>query len=415
MAKSKRPAATDDNGVSNKHPRESATRAHERGIRFVKFLTAAVTPFHAAHYGSQVLEEAGFTRLQENETWSGKLAAGGKYFYTRCDSTLVAFAVGKKYAAGGGFKIVGAHTDSPALKAKPLTLHGSGAAEGLTQVSVVTYGGGLWHTWFDRDLGIGGLVLSRDPTGGVQKHITAISQPILRVPTLCIHLQTAEERSTFAPNKESHLAPVLCMAAKRQLESTGGDGAGGKSRGAESDQPVGPSFAAKQESELMRLLSESIGKDPKDIVSFDLTLFDVQAPSLGGTHQEFVLGGRLDNLASCFVCLEALVDAAADMDANDGDVSCIALFDHEEVGSDSVQGAGGPVMEEALNRVAEAFGAPAESEVAKIGLRKSFIVSLDNAHAVHPNYRVRADRPRVALRPCADLFSFCACCARPRH
>jgi len=119
----------------------------------------------------------------------------------------------------------------------------------------------------------------------------------------------------------------------------------------------------------------------------DLSLFDANPPALGGSHSEFVFGGRLDNLASSFVALEALINAAGALRADDPDICCIALFDHEEVGSSSTSGAGGPVMKEAISRIAEAFGGVPESEAVRIGAQRSFILSLDNAHAVHPNYR----------------------------
>lgn len=367
---------------------EDATR--ERALRFVNFLTAAVTPFHAVSEGSRMLEAAGYVGLEESTAWAGLIEPGGKYYYTRCDSTLVAFAVGGRYAAGGPIKVVGAHTDSPALKTKPLTRFGSGATEGLTQLAVVTYGGGLWHTWFDRDLGIGGLVLLRKPDGSLQKRLVAIRAPVLRIPSLCIHLQTAAEREAFAPNKETHLVPILCAPAPEPAASAAAGGGGGGAAGCSAAEPADP-FAAAQEPELLALLAAELGVPPSEIASMDLTLFDAQPPQLTGARREFVSGGRLDNLASTFVALEALIDGSAPelLSAEEG-VNCVALFDHEEVGSASAAGAGGPVMEEAMSRVGEALGVPPKSELALRCLRRSFLLSLDNAHAVHPNYRVGA-------------------------
>ena len=373
----------------NARPADSDGGARERALRFVNFLTAAVTPFHAVAIGSQMLERAGFVALDESAQWAGAITPGGKYFYTRSDSTLVAFAVGSKYAAGGPFKVVGAHTDSPALKAKPLTK--SSAAEGLTQLAVCTYGGGLWHTWFDRDLGIGGLVLVRSADGALEKRLVAIHAPVLRVPSLCIHLQTAAERESFAPNKETHLIPVLCAAP---APPSAGAGAGA---GASEDAP--DPFSAAQEPELLALLAEQLRVPAASIASHDLTLFDAQPPALAGARGEFVSGGRLDNLASTFVALEALIDACADgrLDDERG-VRCVALFDHEEVGSASATGAGGPVMEEAISRVGEALGVLPKGELALRSLRASFLISLDNAHAVHPNYRVSSRAMARAAR-----------------
>ncbi|KAJ1632184.1 peptidase M18, partial [Pavlovales sp. CCMP2436] len=291
------------------------------------FLTAAVTPYHAVAVGSALLEKAGYVQLDDASTWASAIKPGGRYFYTRCDSTLVAFAVGGKYAAGGPFRMVGAHTDSPALKAKPLTKFGSGPTEGvLTQLSISTYGGGLWHTWFDRDLGIGGLVILRKPDGSLEKRLVAIREPVLRVPTLCIHLQSAAERDSFAPNKETHLVPVLCMAPGPATATS-------KDKEDEAAASADP-FASAQEPELWNLLAQRLGVEPGHIASHDLTLFDAQPPALTGARSEFVCGGRLDNLASSFVALEALADCSADAQLAESEaICCVALFDHEEVGA----------------------------------------------------------------------------------
>jgi aspartyl aminopeptidase len=376
-----------------------ADASRERALRFVNFLTAAVTPFHAVAIGSTMLERAGFVRLDEARPWGGgAIAPAGKYFYTRADSTLVAFAVGGRYAPGGGFKVVGAHTDSPALKTKPLSKFGDGATEGCAQLSVQCYGGGLWHTWFDRDLGIGGLVLARGADGALSKRLVALHEPVLRVPSLAIHLQTAAEREAFAPNKETHLVPVLCLAT-----ATGGSGGGGGARAAAAAGEGSDPFGGAQEPELLRLIADRLGLAPAQIAAMDLTLFDCQPPALTGARGEFVCGGRLDNLASCFVALEALIDASAAAIASDPDVSVVALFDHEEVGSDSAAGAGGPVMAEAIARVGEALGVPAGGELKLRSLRSSFLISLDNAHAVHPNYRVSGVALRVVALRCVAL------------
>lgn len=159
-----------------------AAFAHE----FVAFLNAAWTPFHATAEGAKLLEAAGYEHIAETESWDGKLRPGGKYFFTRNGSAIVAFAVGGAYKPGGGFNIIGAHTDSPCPRLKPIS---KSSAHGYLQVGVAPYGGGLWHTWFDRDLTVAGRALVRDPRDGSVRHrLVRIDRPIMRIPTLAIHL-----------------------------------------------------------------------------------------------------------------------------------------------------------------------------------------------------------------------------------
>ena len=140
----------------------------------------------------------------------------GKYYFTRNGSTIVAFTVGGKFIPGNGFKMIGAHTDSPNLKLKPRSKK---SANGLIQLNVETYGGGLWHTWFDRDLSIAGRIIIRNPNDDnkFETRILKIDRPILRVPNLCIHLRTPEERDAFKVNKEDHLVPILCDEIEKSL------------------------------------------------------------------------------------------------------------------------------------------------------------------------------------------------------
>ena len=298
------------------------------------FLSNSPDPYHACANMISRLEEVGFTRLSKREKFAGRLEPGGKYYYTCNKTTLVAFAVGAKYKSGNGFKIIGGHTDSPNLKVKPRSKR---SASGCVQLGVECYGGGLWHTWFDRDLGISGRVLVRtkseeDEKESIVQRFVKIDKPVARVSTLCIHLQTAEERRAFKVNKEEHMTPilgtqpaadVLAEGAKAQL--TGSDA-----------QDV---WAKEQEPLLLDLLASELGIDKKDIADFELNLFDVQPASLGGIKSEFLNSARLDNLATCFVASEALAQySESGALENDEDISLIALYDHEEIGSQSAQG-----------------------------------------------------------------------------
>jgi aspartyl aminopeptidase len=246
---------------------------------------------------------------------------------------LVAFAVGQGYQPGqGGFKVIGGHTDSPNLKVKPRSKRSAKSAASI-QIGAECYGGGLWHTWFDRDLGISGRVFCRSSDGIIQQRLLKIDRAILRIPNLAIHLQTADERKAFAINKEDHLSPILAMAAQKAL---GGDS---EDSGDESEdkKEAKDGWTEYQEPLLLQLLAAELDVDVADIVDFELNLFDMQQASLGGVHSEFIHSARLDNLASCYLALQALLECVQEEDflANDKDINMIVLYDHEEVGSSS--------------------------------------------------------------------------------
>ena len=221
---------------------------------------------------------------------------------------------------------IAGHTDSPNLKVKP---NSKSSGSGYTTLAVECYGGGLWHTWLDRDLSISGRVLVRtvDDDGKekvVQKFIK-IDKPIARVSSLCIHLQSGEERKALAVNKETHLIPILGTAeimlvdgVKKQL--TGGD-----------SEDV---WKSKQDPYLLDLIAKNLDITVNAIADFELNLFDTQPACLGGMKDEFLYSARLDNLATCFVAIEALVEhTTSDTFESDPDISMVCLFDHEEVGS----------------------------------------------------------------------------------
>jgi aspartyl aminopeptidase len=402
-------------------PAESRTRA----LDLIAFCDAAWTPYHAVAESARRLSAAGFQHIRERDAWAGLVKPGGRYFFTRNSSTLVAFAVGKKYSAGGPFWMVGAHTDSPCLKLKPVTRMAggdaaTGAARGSVQINVETYGGGSWCTWFDRDLGLAGRVLVRGKEGGggngssrgggdqqqLEQRLVRVSKPILRIPMLAIHLQRGLNTEGFKPNLQTHLQPVIATAVKAQLAqaSKGGNGAAPAAASAGSS-------ADKHPPALLQLLCDALAQqegassfDPDRIVDFELHVCDVQPGSLGGVYDEFVNSGRLDNLASCHAAVEALVASSGGTEGeasleDETAVRAIALFDHEEVGSESAQGAGGPVMRDAITRLARALagggGGGGENasadDAAERALRGSFLVSADMAHALHPNYSDKHD------------------------
>jgi aspartyl aminopeptidase len=157
------------------------------------FLDRSPDPFHCVQTSVERLLSDGFVELRDDKPYTGNIKPGGKYFFTKNKSSLVAFAVGEKYQPGNGFKVIGGHSDSPNLKVKPRSKRSS-SVQGYHQIGVECYGGGLWHTWFDRDLGISGRILVREDDGTVSQKLVKIDRPILRIPNLAIHLQTQKER-----------------------------------------------------------------------------------------------------------------------------------------------------------------------------------------------------------------------------
>ncbi|XP_038999364.1 probable aspartyl aminopeptidase [Hibiscus syriacus] len=340
---------------------------------FIGFLNASPTAFHAVDEAKKRLQEIGYEQVLEREDWM--LEAGKRYFFTRNYSTIVAFAIGKKYVAGNGFHIVGAHTDSPCLKLKPVS---EVKKAGFLEVGVQTYGGGLWHTWFDRDLTVAGRVMIREEKGGSVSYshrLVRIEEPIMRIPTLAIHLDRGVNDG-FKVNTQSHLVPVLATSIKAELNKE-------VSVNGPTDKTMNKS---RHHALLLQIIADKLGCQPDQICDFELQTCDTQPSIVAGAAKEFIFSGRLDNLCMSFCSLKALIDATyseSDLE-NESGVRMVALFDHEEVGSNSAQGAGSPAMLDALSRITNSFDS--DSKMLKKAIQRSFLVSADMAHALHPNY-----------------------------
>ncbi|KAJ7544885.1 hypothetical protein O6H91_09G097500 [Diphasiastrum complanatum] len=386
------------------HGKDRCVEEVARGL--LEFLNASPTPFHAVKESQKRLLAAGYTYLSEREDWN--VQPGGKYFFTRNFSTIVAFAIGKRFNAGNGFIIVGAHTDSPCLKLKPISKVSRG---GFLEVGVQTYGGGLWHTWFDRDLTAAGRVIIKHENGdegiGYSHELVNIKEPILRIPTLAIHLDRDVKEQGFKFNTQNQLIPVLATSIKAELNrptpvatSIEADGAfltKGQDKGINQADKVRAAKGDDLESGrhhpvLLQLLADELGCQPGEICDFELQVCDTQPSLLGGAFKEFIYSGRLDNLCMSFCSLKALIDASclASLEEEVG-VRMVALFDHEEVGSNSAQGAGSPIMFDALKRITMSIRAGPSQGLYEKAIQQSFLVSADMAHCLHPNYLDKHD------------------------
>ncbi|KAF3787311.1 putative aspartyl aminopeptidase [Nymphaea thermarum] len=340
--------------------------------KLLDFLNESWTQFHATAEAKRQLLAAGFHLLDENDEW--EIKPGGRYFFTRNMSCLVAFAVGEKYSLGSGFHVIAAHTDSPCLKLKPVSAL---SKAGYDMVNVQTYGGGLWHTWFDRDLSVAGRAILRADDGSFVHKLVKVKRPILRVPTLAIHLDRTVNTEGFKPNLETHLIPLLSTKPEDETPL--------KHEGKCSF----PSAKNVHHPVLLQILSEEMGCTVDQIMEIELNLCDTQPSCLGGAHNEFIYSGRLDNLASSFCALRALIDSCNSLESllNEPSIRMVALFDNEEVGSGSVQGAGAPTMFQAMKRIIDCVGHDYVGEgTFERAVRQSFLVSADMAHGVHPNF-----------------------------
>ena len=373
---------------AKKQKQEAPSAGAPRVGAFVNYLNAAISNFHCVAEIKRILTAAGFSELDTSKAWA--LSKGGKYFFTKAGTAIVAFAVGGKYDPDtSGAIIVGAHTDSPCLKLKPVSKLEKSES---VLLGVVGYGGGLWHTWFDRDLSVAGRVLVKGSDGKTTAKLVKIPKPIARISNLAIHLLTADERSSqgFKPSLQNHAPPILATTLQKALwETTVPPSAAGTKNGGAS-----PQASARNHPLLIKLIADELKVDAAAIEDFELQLIDMQPACVGGALDEFVYSGRLDNQCSCFQGIAALVESIPSL-ASDSSVRCVALFDHEEVGSCSAMGAEGPLMNDTLNRISAGLAAGSPSASADPNAAafraRSFHLSTDMAHAVHPNYSDRHD------------------------
>ncbi|EED35225.1 conserved hypothetical protein [Luminiphilus syltensis NOR5-1B] len=312
------------------------------------FLNEATTPFHAVDAMAWRLAAAGFTELDNLN--SRDIEAGRGYFTIRNNSSIIAFRAGRAPLSAGA-RLIGAHTDSPNLSIKPNPLK---IRHGFVQLGVDVYGGALLNPWFDRDLSIAGRVNFVDQHGVLQDALIDFGRAVATIPSLAIHLDR-EANQNRSVNPQKDILPVLLNADKSDGQIT-----------------------------LQALLSEQLRIQYPEyedlrIIDFELSLYDVQKAAVIGLNEEFIASARLDNLLSCFVGMKALIDAEPH------GWSFLVCTDHEEVGSSSAIGAQGPFLIDVLHALSN-------SDDENRSLRQhSWLLSVDNAHGIHPNFSDRHD------------------------
>ncbi|MFT7621067.1 MAG: aspartyl aminopeptidase [Myxococcota bacterium] len=316
------------------------------------YIWASPSPFHCVEESARRLTAAGFVPLLEGGD-PQNVTPGSTGFLIR-GGTLVAWRAGTDSPAVAGFRMLGAHTDSPNLRIKPRPEY---LAEGYVQWGIEPYGGVLLATWTDRDLGLSGRVTVRTDQG-LKTHLFRDDRPLARVTNLAIHLNRKVNDEGLKLNKQTHLPPLVAQVP--ELE--------------------GPGL-------LLGLLASTLNVQADDILGWDLGLHDVQKPTVGGLNEDFVFAPRLDNQGSCYTALQALIQQTEPT----AHTQVVALFDHEEVGSGSDRGAASTLLRNLLVRLERdhTISAPGGIERA---VANSFMVSADMAHGVHPNYADKHDK-----------------------
>lgn len=320
--------------------------ARQRAQALLDFIDASPSPWHAVETVAAQLKSHGFHPLCESAPW--QLQPGGKYFVVRDGGSIIAFVLGQQALADSGLRIIGAHTDSPGLRLKPKAAYGT---EGLAQLGVEVYGGPILATFTDRDLSLAGRVSVRTASGDIQTQLIKLDQPIARLPNLAIHMNREVNEKGLLLNKQTGLPLIFGHAANTESATT----------------------------LLNATLAKQLTIENCEILSWDLALYDVQTGSFWGLDQEFLADSQLDNLASCHAALEALMTT----DQPQSTLIC-ALFDHEEVGSESATGAGGSFLLDLIERLCHTQKISNEDKLRAFS--QSFFISADMAHAFHPNH-----------------------------
>lgn len=320
----------------------------EKLLELLKKGTSAVMVVREAE---KQLKEAGFEELRFSDTWG--LTEGGKYYMKHHDTTLLAFTVAEQIECKEGFRIAAAHTDFPCLRIKP---NPDIVTNGYAQVNVEVYGGAILNTWLDRPLSISGrMAVKSDDVMHPDIHYISMEKPFMTIPNLAIHMNRDVNKGVEL-NRQTDMLPIAGLLEEELNEKHA----------------------------FLNFLAKETGVKPEDILDYELWVYCMQEPVILGMEEEFLLSPRLDNLTS----VQALLTGVIEGKRKSG-INVIALFDHEEIGSRTKQGAGSMLLLDVLEKICDSFGKTIVQT--KGSLYESFLLSVDVAHGLHPNKTGKMD------------------------
>ena len=329
--------------------------------KLFSFIEHSCSPFHAVSSMETNLIQNGFTKLHEDLRWSTE--PGGRYFVLR-NGALAAFTLGRKTTLSSGFRIIGAHTDSPCFQIKP---NPRKKTEPYVMLGIEKYGGPILSTWLDRELSLAGRVIIDCGENNLKSILIDFKKPLVYIPNLAIHLNR-DVNDGISLNVQNDLSPVFAQAIDKQIP------------------------------DLYSIIRNHIVKEcwiqkVCSVTAFDLFCYDLNKPSYFGLNQEFIAAPRLDNLLSCFIGLETILQTGDETN------TFLICNNHEEIGSTSESGAHGSFAANTISRLFE------DNQDMLINLNKSILLSLDNAHAEHPYHRDKSDPDHRVLLNKGRLLS----------
>lgn len=336
-------------------------------INLINFIDRSPSQFHATKNVEEILIKEGFKKLNFQDKW--ELEKEGKYYTIKNNSAIIGFVIGKGEIEENGFKLIGAHTDSPGFRIKPnpeMTVEGK-----YLKLNTEVYGGPILNTWFDRPLSMAGRVSVKTENPLKPKELLVdMEKPIMIIPNLAIHMNKGVNDG-LKINPQTETLPLLAT--------------------------INDKF--EKDNFLLKLIAENLDINIEDILDFELYLYEVEKGSLVGLNEEFISIGKLDDLAMVHAGLYGLIDSSVGNATN-----VLVCFDNEEVGSSTKQGAASPMLRTILERIGVAMGKDREDYYR--ALSNSFLISADQAHGLHPNYIDKQDptsRPVVNGGPAIKI------------
>lgn len=355
----------------------------------VSMLNSSSCNFYAVDSTRRVLDAAGFQCLAEADEWT--LVPGGKYYVVKNDTAIFAFIIGNDPVEAEGFRIISAHTDSPCFKLKPnCEIYGDG---GVVSLNVEKYGGGILYTWFDRPLAISGRVLTRGVSPLTpRQHLVDSHRPVATIPHLAIHFNR-EVNNGNPLSVQKDMKPVLGCFSQQQIEEAKKSGG------------FIPALLVELINQNLRDCSSPITVSAEDILDYELCLYPAEPAAVVGLNPDLLQSHRIDDLSMAFSGLAALLLEA---DHPAAATRVLALFDNEETGSGTKQGAASPVLRHIMERICLSLSD--DKQALYRALARSFMISADDAHAWHPNYNEKYDptnHPVIGGGPVVKINANC--------